>query len=139
MTTPTVGFNDLTFVTLVADADTPARFASRVGKVVGVAPNMVSPLPAKDTGARLYDMPGYAQLNPTSGDVEWVMGEVVNKATRTAIRTIPGSVFVNAGSRQAYLDTAVTLHNAGIPAGQIVNLLTALYNAAAVEVAARTP
>lgn len=128
----------LQFVTLVSDEDTPNQYLPLVGKVVGVPPDMVNPLPTDPGPWTLYGIRGYARTNPVTGGKEWVMTDLLDRTTRQVMNRLPGPAgwTLNEGAR-TYRDIARRLLELRVPAEEVRTLLTSAFNAATVEATTR--
>lgn len=130
MTSPLTSFVDVTFVAI---AETPTANLQYDGKMFWFPPEYLSAIGSGPTNPNyIMGVRGYMQTNATTGRREWVMTNLLDQATRDAIRDIPGGLgWVNTNARQVYRDQArrmITSWN--VPTADIVNIEKLLYDAA---------
>lgn len=128
-------FSTLQWVSLVADADTPAESAPLAGRVVGLRPADTAGMGSgPDNPGELFGVRGYPRAGGPTG-TEYVMVPKIPAAIVAAFTTIPGpqgwivpasrTTFANIG--RALIDTH------GIPASLVLGALGDLYGAAVAE------
>lgn len=125
--------DDMVWVTLIGDADTPAQFQSYIGKVIGVPPG--TPLPTFPSEYRLAGaLPGYARpslVSPTP--MEWIITAAVDSLL-LALNTIPGPQgFTRAQSKTDYVALAVDMRRSGLTRSAILAGLTTAYRSAVAD------
>lgn len=124
---------NLVWVTLIGDVDTPAAFQQYVGKTIGLPPD--TPLPTQRSDYRLAGvLPGYARqalVSPTP--MEWVITAETDRLL-TAVDAIPGIAgFTDAAAKAAYEKLATDMRKAGLTRSAIVAGLTTAYRSAVAD------
>lgn len=128
-------FDALTWVALVADADTPAESLPLNGRVVGLHPgDMAGMGSGPDNPGALFGVRGFPRAGGPTG-TEFVMVARIPATIVAAFRTIPGpqgwivdaSRATFAGIGRALIDTH------GLAPSLVLGALTDMYNAAVAE------
>lgn len=129
MSSPLSAFVEVTFV---ATADTPAVSQPYAGKVISIPPEYLTVIGSGPSSpGKLLGVRGYMQTNATTGAREWVMTDVLDTATRDAIRTIPPGGWVNLDARQVYRQQARRMIESwNVPTADVIDVEQKLYAAA---------
>lgn len=128
-------------IQFVADADTPADATQWDQKIFLVAPEYMANIgsgpsnPGVLMGVRGYHVTG----GPTGH--QWLMTGPVTNAVRDQIGQIPGAQgWLAPGTRATYRQAAAQLiRQHGVPAPDVISILTDLYNAAAANATTAPP
>jgi len=127
------GVDELVWVTLIADVNTPAEFTQYNGRIIGLPPGV--PLPQLGV---LVGVPGRRRPG-TVTTWEWVMTGPVDKVAQ-AVDAIPGGGgWVVLAARDVWVSTAHALLNLGVPGAALQNGLAQLYSAAVTNDRAASP
>lgn len=124
-----VNLGNPTWVTLVADTNTPAELQQYNGWKVGVPGGVTLPTTLDSIVVSGVTVWGYAR----NGGTEWVMQPQQNPVA-AAILAIPGPAgWLNAQARDVYLNQGMYLLQNGTPGDLVASGLTQFYQAAIAE------
>lgn len=129
MTTPLPPVSALSWVTLVADADTPGDAVQYAGRKLGLTADQLNQLSftTATTPGVLAGIRGYLR---STGEPEWVMVPILDRVTVEHIRDIPANGWVDTTQRQVYRQAARQLIEAGVLPADVRTILSQLYAAA---------
>jgi hypothetical protein len=133
----TVDLGQLTTLTLVADALTPAPVTGLNGTQLNLPSSVQLPPPGQyatltGSGVTLY---GYTRMN-SAGNLEWLMTPQTDP-TLSKVDTIPVGGWSNQAARQGYASQARYLQGQGITAAVLWSGLQNFYNWAQADLAAK--
>lgn len=132
-------FNTLTWVAMVADADTPAESLPLNGRVVGLHPADTAGMGSgPDNPGKLFGVRGYPRSGGPTG-TEYVMVPTIPAAVVAAFNVIPGPQgWIMPASKATFANVGVALIDTyGIAASLVLGALGDMYNAAVAERDAR--
>lgn len=129
----------LTWVTMVADTDTPNDAQQYAGRVIGLPPEYATALGSgAGNPGRLLGVYGYMRT-AAGGGLEWLMTQVLPIELRRAVRDLPGAHgWTSPPSRQAVLDAVrYMLVQLNLPLPDVARIVSDVFNAAVTN--ERTP
>lgn len=134
-----VNLGNPTWVTLVADADTPAAFTAYAGRIIGIPPGITLPTTHDTITVSGVTVPGYARPGPGGNGVEWVMQAAVDPNI-AALNAIPGPAgWTDTSARDVYKTLGAALLTLGVPGTNVRTGFKQLYDAAVADYVAAHP
>ena len=120
--------DQVTWLTAVADANTPPELLTYVGKIVGIPKSVGAGLANGDPGI-IFGVPGRARNN--SGAWEWVMG-TVDLVTLAVVGLMPGG-WTKPAARDQVVAIAREMLRRGISATDTSAVCSTIINAVLLE------
>ncbi len=125
------------WITLVADASTPAGQQQYAGRIIGVPAGTSLPDTLDSITVSGVTLWGYARTGP--GGTEWVI-QPQQDPNVAAVNAIPGpGGWVDTAARQVFYDQGLYLLKLGVPGADLRTGLKKFYDASVAEYQPRTP
>lgn len=126
-----------TFVTLVADADTPPALVQYDGWKVGIPPGVTLPAGVDVIRVNGNNIPGYGRAGPDGP--EWVMAKAVNPNI-TFLDTLPGPAgWTDLTARAQVRAAGKDLLDAGVAGAEMRPVVKTIHDAAIANYVAAHP
>ena len=125
---------DLYYVTLVADANTPAEHLDKAGTRLGFDPAAV-PVERMRQATELYGVPGNA-VRASDGTWTWLMGATTDPLMRAVNNLTP---WKDVERRRVWRNAFRELRELGVTSPTLERMAPALWAAAAAEITAPVP
>lgn len=127
----TVNLGDPIWITMIADASTPAALVPYNGAKVAVPAGTVLPTSIDSIVINGVTVWGYARN--INGEIQWVMQPAVDPNV-TAVNAIPGAGgWINLEARQVFYTIGLALLQLGVPGPDVRAGLSQLYSASVAE------